>query len=61
MPRIHTDLHFIPADNIDRALALLLDAGLITRSEKDIRFCDIRTVKSRYPASGAFIEVKSFY
>ena len=61
MPRIHSDLHFIPADNIDRALALLLDAGLITRSEKDIRFCDIRIVKARYPDSGAFFEVKSIY
>ena len=61
MARIHTDLHFIPADNIDKVLSMLLDAGLITRSEKDIRFCDIRTVKRRYPDSGAFIEVQSIY
>lgn len=61
MARIHTDLHFIPADNIDMALSLLLDAGIITRSEKDIRFCDIRTVKKRYPDTGAFIEVQSIY
>lgn len=61
MPRIHTDLHFIPVDNIDRALFLLLDAGLITRSEKDIRFQDLRIVKLKYPDSGAFIEVKSIY
>lgn len=61
MARIHTDLHYIPADNIDRCLSLLLDAGLISRSEKDIRFCDLRIVKSKYPDSGAFIEVKSIY
>lgn len=61
MARIHTDLHFIPADNIDRALKLLLDAGLITRSEKDICFCDIRTVKKRYLDLGAFIEVQAIY
>lgn len=61
MARIHTDLHFIPSHNIELALKLLLDAGYITRSEKDIRFCDIRIVKSKYPDSGAFIEVKSIY
>lgn len=61
MARIHTDLHFIPADNIDKALSLLLDAGLVTRSEKDIRFCDLRIVKSKYPDSGAFLEVKCIY
>lgn len=61
MARIHTDLHFIPADEIPRALKLLLAAGCITRSEKDIRFCDLRTVKSKYPDSGAFFEVKSIY
>lgn len=61
MARIHTDLHFIPACKIDQALSLLLDAGIITRSEKDIRFCDIRSVKRCYPDSGAFIEVQSIY
>lgn len=61
MSRIHTDLHFIPSHLIELALKSLLDAGYITRSEKDIRFCDIRTVKSKYPDSGAFVEVKSFY
>lgn len=61
MARIHTDLHYIPADYIDRALSLLLDAGLITRSDKDVRFVDVRTVKRRYPDSGAFIEVQSIY
>lgn len=61
MSRIHTDLHFIPADNIDRALSLLFDAGLITRSERDVRFSDLNTVKRGYPDNGAFVEVKSFY
>lgn len=61
MARIHTDLHYIPADYIDLALKMLLDAGYITRSEKDIRFCDIRTVKKWYPDSGAFIEVQAIY
>lgn len=61
MARIHTDLHFIPADYIPLALNLLIEAGYITRSEKDIRFCDIRSVKQHYPDSGAFIEVKSIY
>lgn len=61
MARIHTDLHFIPADSIPGALKVLLDAGYIIRSEKDIRFCDLRIVKSKYPDSGAFLEVKSIY
>lgn len=61
MARIHTDLHFIPADNIPAALSLLLDAGLITRSERDVRFCDIQRVKRQYPDHGAFVEVKSIY
>lgn len=61
MARIHTDLHFIPADYIPLALQMLIDAGYITRSEKDVRFVDIRTVKRQYPDSGAFIEVQSIY
>lgn len=61
MARIHTDLHFVPADNIDRTLSLLLDAGLITRSEKDVRCCGRCPVKFKYPDSGAFIVVKSIY
>lgn len=61
MPRIHTDLHFIPSCYIELALKLLLDAGYITRSEKDVRFCDLRIVKSKYHDSGAFIEVVSIY
>lgn len=61
MARIHTDLHFIPSDKIPVALKMLLDAGIITRSERDVRFCDLHRVKSRYPDSGAFIEVRSIY
>lgn len=61
MARIHTDLHFIPADNIDKVLSLLLDAGLITSSVRDVRFCNLNTVKRQYPDHGAFVEVKSFY
>ena len=61
MPRIHTDLHFIPADRVPLALKTLIDAGIISRSERDIRFCDLRSVKSRYPDNGAFIEVRSIY
>lgn len=61
MARIHTDLHYIPADNIPLALKMLLDAGLITRSERDIRFCNLQSIKRRYPDSGAFIEVQSIY
>lgn len=61
MARIHTDLHCIPADFIPLALQLLIDAGYITRSEKDIRYGDIPHVKHRYPANVAFIEVRSVY
>lgn len=61
MARIHIDLHFIPADNIDKALSLLIDAGLITRHERDVRFSDLNMVKRQYPDHGAFLEVKSFY
>lgn len=61
MARIHTDLHCIPADCIPSALRLLMDAGYITHSDKDIRFSDIQSVKRRYPDNVAFIEVRSVY
>lgn len=61
MARIHTDLHFIPADNIDRALKFLIDNGLITRSEKDVRYCDIKSTKMQYPSTGSFLEVQTIY
>lgn len=61
MARIHTDLHFIPADFIQVALSCLIEHGYITRSEKDIRFCDISHRKLSYPDNGAFLEVKSIY
>lgn len=61
MARIHTDLHFIPADRIPQAIQLLLDNQLITRSERDIRFCSIQHVKRQYPDNGAFLEVKSIF
>lgn len=61
MARIHTDLHCIPADCVPSALRLLLDAGYIKRSEKDIRYSDIANVKRRYPDNVAFIEVRSVY
>lgn len=61
MARIHTDLHCIPADCIPSALRLLMEAGYITRSEKDIRYSNIQTVKNRYPDNVAFIEVRSVY
>lgn len=61
MARIHTDLHCIPADYIPLALQLLMDAGYISRSEKDIRYCDLTQVKHRYPNDVAFLEVRSIY
>lgn len=61
MARIHTDLHFIPADRIPTALSLLYSSGLITRSLKDVRFSDIQHTKRQFPDSGAFFEVKTIY
>lgn len=61
MARIHTDLHFIPADFVPLALELLISEGYITRSEKDVRFSDLRSVKHRYPSTGAFVEVQTIY
>lgn len=61
MPRIYIDLYFIPADNLDKALSLLIDSGLITCHEFDVRFSDLNMVKCQFPDHGAFLEVKSFY
>lgn len=61
MARIHTDLHFIPADLTPAALSLLIKHGFIKRSERDVRFCDISSRKRQYPVNGTFIEVKSIY
>lgn len=61
MPRVHFDLHYIASDDIDRALSLLLEAGLIRRSEKDVSQRHIRDFEKWCPANCAFIKVKSFF
>lgn len=61
MPRIHNDLHFIPADKIPLALQLLLDAGVITSSDRDLRSEDIKIYELKHPRIGAILKVKSYY
>lgn len=61
MARIHIDLHYIHRDNIPKALDLLYEAGLIKYQQRDIRHCDLPSLKRSIADEGCFIEVKSYY
>lgn len=60
MARIHTDLHLIHKDNVPAALKLLLDAGLISTSFRDVRFRDLQSKKRAYD-NCSFLEIQITY
>lgn len=60
MARIHTDLHLIHKDNVPAALKLLIDAGLIKTSFRDVRFNELQGKKRLYD-NCSFFEVQEIY
>lgn len=61
MARFHYDLHYITADYIDKALKLLLDAGLISVSRRDKSLSSVRSFERFCPEKCAILKVRSFY
>lgn len=61
MSRVRFDMHYIPADNIDRALKLLLDAGLVTGSHRGESLSSARDFERWCPEKCAILKVKSIY
>lgn len=61
MARLHHDIHVISADDCQKALSLLIDAGLVRFSHRDLRTEDTRLTRARYPKDCSFFEIISFY
>lgn len=61
MPRPRFDLHYISAANIDKALQLLLDAGLVSASHRAESLSSARNFEKWCPEKCAILKVKSIH